>query len=98
MDTTASTQKSTAKIFRPRRLGHANLWVKDLKKSEAFYNATCGLAIEFWEPGLKATFLGTGNTRSCFLCGTHRQHAQLRSKRVLGRTEMVCNPACNSVV
>jgi len=62
MDTTASTQKSTAKIFRPRRLGHANLWVKDLKKSEAFYNATCGLAIEFWEPGLKATFLGTGNT------------------------------------
>jgi catechol 2,3-dioxygenase len=62
MDTTASAQSATAKIFNPRRLGHANLWVKDLKKSEDFYNATCGLAIEFWEPGLKATFLGTGNT------------------------------------
>src|SRR5687767_5462801 len=62
MDTATATQAATAKIFKPRRLGHANLWVKDLKASEAFYNATCGLAIEFWEPGLKATFLGTGNT------------------------------------
>jgi hypothetical protein len=39
-------------------------------------------------------FLGSGNTRSCFLCGKHRQQAQLRSKRVLGRSEMVCAPAC----
>ncbi len=62
MDTTSATQTATAKIFRPRRLGHANLWVKDLKASEKFYNETCGLAIEFWEPGLVATFLGTGNT------------------------------------
>ncbi len=50
------------KIFRPRRLGHANLWVDDLAKSEAFYNTVCGLAVEFTEPGLKASFLGTGNT------------------------------------
>jgi len=55
-----------------------------------------GLRYDAKPPG--SPFLGTGNTRSCFLCGTHRQHAQLRSKRVLGRTEMVCNPACNSVV
>lgn len=48
--------------FRPRRLGHANLWVDDLKRSETFYNATCGLTVEFWEPDLVATFLGTGNT------------------------------------
>jgi hypothetical protein len=39
-------------------------------------------------------FLGSGNTRSCFLCGKHRQQAQLQSKRVLGRSEMVCAPAC----
>jgi catechol 2,3-dioxygenase len=46
------------KIFRP----HANLWVDDLARSEAFYNNVCGLAVEFTEPGLKASFLGTGNT------------------------------------
>ncbi|HEY1723008.1 MAG TPA: VOC family protein [Magnetospirillaceae bacterium] len=53
---------SSKKIFRPRRLGHANLWVDDLARSEAFYNEVCGLAVEFTEPGLKASFLGTGNT------------------------------------
>jgi hypothetical protein len=42
-------------------------------------------------------FTGTGHTRSCFLCGRHRQAAQLKSKRVLGRAEMVCAPSCNSV-
>ena len=42
-------------------------------------------------------FLGSGNTRSCFMCGKHRQQAQLRSKRVLGRSEMVCAPACATV-
>ena len=62
MSTTTTERPRTGKIFKPRRLGHANLWVKDLKASEKFYNQTCGLAIEFWEPGLVATFLGTGNT------------------------------------
>jgi hypothetical protein len=41
-------------------------------------------------------FLGGGNTRSCFMCGKHRQQAQLRSKRILGRSEMVCAPACTA--
>jgi catechol 2,3-dioxygenase len=49
-------------FFRPRRLGHANLWVKDLHRSEGFYNSVCGLAVEFTEPDLVAAFLGTGNT------------------------------------
>lgn len=48
--------------FRPRRLGHANLWVGDLGRSQNFYNEVCGLTVEFWEPDLVATFLGTGNT------------------------------------
>ena len=51
-----------AAYFRPRRLGHTNLWVKDLKKSERFYNEVCGLTVEFTEPGLVASFLGTGHT------------------------------------
>jgi catechol 2,3-dioxygenase len=51
-----------AACFRPRRLGHANLWVKDLKTSEQFYNKVCGLTVEFTEPDLVASFLGTGHT------------------------------------
>ncbi len=49
-------------VFKPRRLGHANLWVEDLDRSQDFYHRTCGLTVEFWEPDLVATFLGTGNT------------------------------------
>src|SRR5579885_1125260 len=48
--------------FRPRRLGHANLWVRDLRRSERFYNRVCGLTVEFTEPSLVASFLGTGHT------------------------------------
>jgi catechol 2,3-dioxygenase len=53
---------TTDVYFRPRRLGHANLWVEELARSQAFYNEVCGLTVEFWEPDLVATFLGTGNT------------------------------------
>ena len=52
----------TTSVFKPRRLGHANLWVEDLNRSRNFYHRTCGLTVEFWEPDLVATFLGTGNT------------------------------------
>lgn len=52
----------TSGIFNPRRLGHVNLWVTDLARSEAFYRDKCGLAVEFREPDLKASFLGTGAT------------------------------------
>lgn len=48
--------------FQPRRLGHVNLWVEDIHVSERFYHDICGLTIEFWEPDLIATFLGTGHT------------------------------------
>lgn len=59
---TRRSRKSTT-YFRPRRLAHVNLWVDDLAKSEAFYNDVCGLAVEFTEPDLIATFLGTGHTQ-----------------------------------
>lgn len=53
---------SVARYFRPRRLGHVNLWVDDLQTSENFYSQVCGLKVEFTEPDLIATFLGTGHT------------------------------------
>lgn len=56
---TAPTQSS---YFAPRRLGHVNLWVDDIPTSERFYSEVCGLTVEFTEPELVATFLGTGHT------------------------------------
>lgn len=58
----ASTMTATAPVFRSRRLGHVNFFVDDLDATTRFYRDTCGLALEFSEVGLKATFLGTGNT------------------------------------
>lgn len=53
---------SPPRYFRPRRLGHVNLWVESIPVSEAFYNTCCGLTVEFTEPDLVASFLGTGAT------------------------------------
>jgi len=54
--------QATPRYFKPRRLGHVNLWVEDLARSERFYNESCGLTVEFTEPDLIASFLGTGQT------------------------------------
>jgi catechol 2,3-dioxygenase len=56
------TDLQPASYFAPRRLGHVNLWVDDLQTSERFYSEVCGLRVEFSEPDLVATFLGTGHT------------------------------------
>lgn len=58
----AAPHASPLPYFAPRRLGHVNLWVEDLHVSEDFYRDVCGLTVEFWEPDLIATFLGTGHT------------------------------------
>ncbi|MGH7003774.1 MAG: VOC family protein, partial [Alphaproteobacteria bacterium] len=58
----SATASVNEPIFCSRRLGHVNFFVDDLKRSTEFYNSTCGLALEFVETGLKASFLGTGNT------------------------------------
>lgn len=56
------TATRQASYFAPRRLGHVNLWVDDIPTSERFYSDVCGLRVEFSEPELIATFLGTGHT------------------------------------
>src|ERR1700730_10006987 len=53
---------TAAPYFSPRRLGHVNLWVDNLAVSEIFYSEVCGLTVEFTEPDLIASFLGTGHT------------------------------------
>lgn len=57
------TEKATALVaFRPRRLGHANLYVKDLEASMRFYNTVVGLEEVYREPEVTAGFLSNGNT------------------------------------
>jgi len=58
----AVQSESRKRYFQPRRLGHVNLWVDNISVSENFYNTRCGLTVEFTEPDLIASFLGTGAT------------------------------------
>lgn len=48
--------------FRPRRLGHVNLWVHDLDRSIAFYEGVCGVQLVRREPELRIAFHSNGNT------------------------------------
>jgi catechol 2,3-dioxygenase len=48
--------------FRPRRLGHANLFVGDVERSARFYHEICGLELVRREPAITAAFLSNGNT------------------------------------
>jgi catechol 2,3-dioxygenase len=50
------------RFFRPRRLGHVNLFVSDLDRSMAFYHDVIGLQESYRRPLVKAGFLGNGNT------------------------------------
>jgi catechol 2,3-dioxygenase len=49
-------------FFRPRRLGHANLFVSDLARSMEFYHAVVGLEETYRRPPVRAGFLSNGNT------------------------------------
>lgn len=71
---------------------------KSAKRSETMSKDTC-TAVR--DDGLRyasklggSPFQGSGQTRSCFKCGRHRPPSSLQSKRILGRTELVCKPAC----
>jgi hypothetical protein len=34
---------------------------------------------------------------SCFLCGVHRPRAMLKMRKLLGRSQTVCDPSCKAV-
>jgi len=48
--------------FSPRRLGHLNLFVRDVERSAAFYRNVCGFQEVFREPGISMIFMSNGNT------------------------------------
>jgi len=48
--------------FRPRRLGHVNLYVGALERSIAFYRDVCGIELVRREPAIGGGFHSNGNT------------------------------------
>jgi catechol 2,3-dioxygenase len=59
MNTVSDT---TAAKFSPRRLGHANIQVSDLNRSQRFYNDVLGIELVCLEPGIGAAFHSNGNS------------------------------------
>jgi catechol 2,3-dioxygenase len=48
--------------FRPRRLGHANLFVSDYEQATEFYKSVVGFEEVYRQPDNQASFLSNGNT------------------------------------
>jgi catechol 2,3-dioxygenase len=60
MQSETMTPQSVA--YRPRRVGHVNLWVEDFHRSMNFYHEICGLGISGYESKIGAGFLSNGST------------------------------------
>ena len=56
-------QESSQKVaFKPRRLGHVNLFVRDLDRSMDYYTNVFGIEMVRRETEIRAGFLSNGNT------------------------------------
>jgi catechol 2,3-dioxygenase len=60
-DTTVLQRDATQLFFRPRRLGHVNLFVGDYLRSQAFYNGVAGFTEAYRRPSILSSFMGNGN-------------------------------------
>ncbi len=60
--TTSTTTTTPRPCFAPRRFGHVNVYVGDLRAADEFYRGALGIALAFDEPGVAARFLSNGNT------------------------------------
>ena len=49
-------------FFRPRRLGHANLYVSDYAEAQQFYYSVAGIHEAYRQPDNMASFITNGNT------------------------------------
>lgn len=57
---------SAGPFFRPRRIGHANIWVSDYRRSFDFYNRILGFNEAYTQPDNKAVFVTNGNSHHDF--------------------------------
>ena len=63
-------------FFRPRRLGHANLFVSDYVEAQKFYYSVAGIHEAYRQPDNMASFITNGNTYHDFgLTDIHSPYA-----------------------
>lgn len=58
----AAAAQRNAPCFRPRRLGHANLFVGNYERAFEFYNRVAGFEEVYRQPDVPASFISNGNT------------------------------------
>lgn len=75
---TMTTQAGAETVFRPRRLGHANLFVSDYVKSAEFYTKIIGFEEVYRQPDANlSSFISNGNTYHDFgLTDIHSRYAK----------------------
>ena len=61
-DTSILVNKEVSDFFRPRRLGHANLFVSDYIEAQKFYYSIAGMHEAYRQPDNMASFISNGNT------------------------------------
>jgi catechol 2,3-dioxygenase len=61
-DTTAVANNQVRDFFRPRRLGHANIFVSDYAEAQQFYYSVAGINEAYRQPDNMASFISNGNT------------------------------------
>src|SRR6202048_5246892 len=76
-----SDQPKKPGFFRPRRLGHANLFVSDYERASDFYQSVVGFAEVYRQPDNRASFLSNGNTyHDLGLTDVHSKYAATDQK------------------
>jgi catechol 2,3-dioxygenase len=62
MSATMQTTNTGSLFFRPRRLGHANIFVGDYQRAQEFYHSVVGIEEVYRQPDNRASFISNGNT------------------------------------
>ncbi len=73
-DTSILVKNEASKFFRPRRLGHANLFVSDYIEAQKFYYSIAGMHEAYRQPDNMASFISNGNTYHDFGLTDVRSH------------------------
>ena len=75
-DATTLVKDQATDFFRPRRLGHANLFVSDYVEAQKFYYSVAGIHEAYRQPDNMASFITNGNTYHDFgLTDIHSPYA-----------------------
>lgn len=80
-DTSTLVNNKVSDFFRPRRLGHANLFVSDYIEAQKFYYSIAGMHEAYRQPDNMASFISNGNTYHDFGLTDVRSHYAPKGQR-----------------